>query len=402
MAKGHLALDYGPIDTVALFDENVGDWLGWGSLTEESSMATNLVSLVMQFLTPDMIGRVATTLGFDRNKVQSAIGGAVPALLAAFNDLATQPGGAQKLADAARQQTGSLGNVARALTAGEPSSLIDKGSQLLSLLVSGQNQNALIGAIAKFTGLGQGASGSLLGMLAPIVMGTIGKHQSAAGALDANGVANLFASQKDNIAAALPSGFGNLLSGTGLMNSLGDAARTATAAGSEATWAATSAARAVGETSRRAAGASSNWLYWLVPLAAAAALLVYFAVRPTEQIVQQGMNQAQNLPAPGVDIGKQVANNIASVRTTLDRVTDVPSAQAALPKLQEVTAQINKTDSAVGQLSAEQRKAIAAVINPLMPAVNQLCDKVLAIPGVAEVLKPSVDTLKAKLTALTA
>jgi hypothetical protein len=50
------------------------------------------------------------------------------------------------------------------------------------------------------------------------------------------------------------------------------------------------------------------------------------------------------------------------------------------------------------QLTAEQRKAIAAVINPLMPAVNQACDKVLAIPA-AEVLKPSVDTLKARLTA---
>jgi hypothetical protein len=75
------------------------------------------------------------------------------------------------------------------------------------------------------------------------------------------------------------------------------------------------------------------------------------------------------------------------------------AAQAALPKLQEVTAQIDKTGGAVGQLTAEQRKAIAAVINPLMPAVNQVCDKVLAIPGVAEVLKPSVDTLKARLTA---
>jgi len=53
-------------------------------------------------------------------------------------------------------------------------------------------------------------------------------------------------------------------------------------------------------------------------------------------------------------------------------------------------------------LSAEQRKAIAAVVNPLMPAFNQVCDKVLAIPVVAELLKPSVDTLKAKLTALTA
>src|SRR6516225_4067262 len=48
-----------------------------------------------------------------------------------------------------------------------------------------------------------------------------------------------------NIAAALPSGFSSLLSGTGLLNSLGDAARTATAAGSEATRATTSAARAV-------------------------------------------------------------------------------------------------------------------------------------------------------------
>jgi len=368
-------------------------------------MATNLVSLVMQFLTPDTVGRIATALGFDRNKVQSAISGAVPALLAAFNDVAAQPGGPQKLADAARQQTGSLESLASVLAAGGQSSLVDKGSQLLSSLVSGQNQNALIGAITKFTGLGQGASGSLLGMLAPIVMGTIGKHQSAAGALNANGIANLFASQKDNIAAALPSGFGNLLSGTGLLNSLGDAARTATAAGSEAARAATSAARTVSQSGQRAASTaaatSSNWLYWLVPIAAAAALLLYFAVRPTEQVVQQGMNQAQNLMI-GSDIGKQITNNIASVRSTLDGITDVASAQAALPKLQEVTAQIDKTDGAVGQLTAEQRKAIAAVINPLMPAVNQLCDKVLAIPGVAEVLKPSVDTLKAKLTAFAA
>ena len=80
-------------------------------------MATNLVSLVMQFLTPDMIGRIATALGFDRNKVQSAIDAAVPAILATFNDVSTQPGGAQKLADTARQQVGSLGNFASVLAA---------------------------------------------------------------------------------------------------------------------------------------------------------------------------------------------------------------------------------------------------------------------------------------------
>jgi len=354
-------------------------------------MASNLVSLVMQLLTPDMVGRIATAFGFDRNKVQSAISSAVPALLAAFNDVAAQPGGAQKLADAARQQTGSVESLASVLAAGGQSSLVDKGSQLLSSLVSGQNQKTLIGAIAKSTGLGQGASGSLLGMLAPIVMDTIGQHQTAAGALNANGIANLFASQKDN---------------TGLLNSLGEAARTTTAAGSEATRGATSAARTVSQSGQRAvntaAATSSNWLYWLVPLAAAAALLFYFAVRPAEQAVRQGMNQAQNLVVGVADIGKQIGNSITSVRTTLNGITDVASAQAALPKLQEVTAQIDKTGGTIGQLTGEQRKAIAAVINPLMPAVNQLCDKVLSIPGVAEVLKPSVDTLKAKLTAFTA
>jgi len=365
-------------------------------------MATNLVSLVSQFLTPDMIGRIATALGLDHNKVQSAIGGVVPALLAALNNTATQPGGAQKLADAAKQQAGSLENFASVLATGGQSSLLEKGTQMLSSLVGGQNQNALTDAVAKFTGLGQSASGSLLGMLAPVVMGSIAQHLGRG--FDANSVAKLFASQKDNIAAALPSGMGNLLSGTGLLNSLGDAARTATATGSEA-MRETSATRLVDAARQRgttAAPATTNWLYWLLPLAAAAALLIYFAVRPTEEVVQQGMSQAQNTAVQGLDVGKQLASNIASVRTALDGVTDVPSAQAALPKLQEATAQIEKNGSEVGQLSADQRKLVAGLITPLMPAFNQLCDKVLAIPGVAEVLKPSVDTLKAKITALAA
>jgi Bacterial protein of unknown function (DUF937) len=353
-------------------------------------VATNLVSLVMQFLTPDTIGRIATALGLDRGKVQSAIGGAVPALLAAFNEVATQPGGAQKLADAARQQANTLGNLTNMLGAGGQSPLLERGTQMLSSLVNSQNQNALTEAMAQFTGMGQGATGSLLGMLSPIVMGAIGQHQGAARALDANGIANLFASQKNNIAGAIPAGLGGLLGRSGLLTSLGDATRTTAAAGSEV----------MRQASARQASAQSNWLYWLLPLAAAAAFLIYFAVRPTREVVEQGMNQAQNLATQGVDIGKRIANNVADVRTTLDGVTDAASAQAALPKLQAAAAQIDKTGGEVVQLSAEQRKLIAGLINPAMPAFNQTCDKVLTIPGVAEVLKPSVDTLKAKLTAL--
>ena len=38
----------------------------------------------------------------------------------------------------------------------------------------------------------------------------------------------------------------------------------------------------------------------------------------------------------------------------------------------------------------------------MISVLNQLFDKALAIPGVAEIIKPTIDTLKAKLATLTA
>jgi hypothetical protein len=367
-------------------------------------MATNLVSLIMQFLTPDTIGRIATALGLDRNIAQTAIGAVVPALLAGFSNAAAQPGGAQKLVDAARQQTGTLGNFTNMLGAGRQSSLIEKGSQMLSALLGAQDQDSLTRAVAKFAGAGQGAASSLVGMLAPVVLGTIGQQRQQGRSLDAGGIADLLASQKNNIAAALPPGFSNLIGGTGLLDALGGAARTATAAGTEAARVASSAARVVGDTSGRAAGtaASRNWLYWLIPIAAIVALLIYVFGRQAEQVVQQGMTPAQSLMVGGLDIGKQVTDSIASLRSTLNGVTDTASAQTALPKLREITAQIDKVDGMIGQLSPEQQKALAGLVNPLMPTLNQLFDKVLGIPGVAELLNPAIDTMKAKLAELVA
>ena len=140
-------------------------------------MTVNLVSLVMQFLTPDMIGRIATALGVDRNLLQAAINAAVPGILGGLTGVAAQPGGAQRLADAAGQQTNSLGNISNVLGAGNQTSFTEKGTQLLSSLLGGRDQNALAEAVAKFSGLGQAKTGSLLGMLAPLIMGTIAQQR---------------------------------------------------------------------------------------------------------------------------------------------------------------------------------------------------------------------------------
>lgn len=361
-------------------------------------MATNLVSLVMQFLTPEMIGRVATALGLDRNMLQTAIGAAVPGLLAGFSGVATQPSGAQKLVDAAKQETGTLGKFAELVGGGGQSAIIERGSQLVASLLGARDQSALVSALGQFAGLGQAKSGSLLGMLAPIVMGTVAQQQGPRN-LDASSMANLFASQKDNIASALPADFGKLLGGTNLLNALGGTA------GTQATRAAGAAAGAVGTASQRAGAAASssyNWLYWLIPILAIAALVIYFLARPAEQVAQQGATTAQNLTVGGVNVSKQITDSIAELRSTLGGVTDVTSAQAALPKLRDVTTQVDQVDGLIGRMTPEQRKLLAGIVSPLMPTLNQLFDKVLAIPGVSEILKPTIDVLKAKITMLTA
>lgn len=368
-------------------------------------MATNLVSLIMKFLTPDMIGRLAGTLGLDRNDTSSAVEAGVPGLLAALAGVATRPGGPQKLADAAKQEVGTLDKFAGMLGTTGQSSVTERGSNLLASLLGDRDETALASAVGKYSGLGSAAGGSLLGALAPLVMGAIGQQQGGRG-LDAGSIAGLLTSQKDNIAAAIPSGFGRLLGGTGLLDSFGDAAKKAAMAGGETTRAAAaSVARTIDDTRRSgvaAASGSTNWLLWAIPALAIAALLIYLLGRPAEQVVQQGSTAVQSLTVGGVDLGRQVTDSIGNLRTTLGSITDTTSAQAALPRLQAATAQIDKVSGMVGQLSDGQRKVLAGLVSPVMPALNQLFDRVLTIPGVADIIKPTIDTLKARLATLLA
>src|SRR5262249_61455482 len=146
-------------------------------------MATNLVSVIMQFLTPDMIGRIASALGLDRNDASSTIEAGVPALLAAFAGVAARPGGQQKLADAAKQEINTLDKLpGMAGAAGQ--AFAERGTKMLSSLLGSRDQTALESAIGKFSGIGSAARRSLRGSLAPVVMDR-SAQQPGSPALDA-------------------------------------------------------------------------------------------------------------------------------------------------------------------------------------------------------------------------
>ncbi len=369
-------------------------------------MATNLVSYMMQFLTPDMIGRIAGALGLNRNDAQSGVSAVVPALLAAFSGLADKPGGAQSLVNTIKQQSGVLDNFASMIGGNNQSSFIERGSSLLTSLLGSHDQAALTGAIARFAGLGQNKASSLLGMLAPVVMGLIGRQIGTRG-VDIGSLTSLLASQKEQVAQALPNGMGELLDRTGLSSGLESAAaqsRRATTAATGQFTQYTSPPRERERADRDTTFGIPNWAYWALPLLALGGLLWYLLGRPAEheRVAQEPAPaaQSQSVTVGGVDIKNTIGDSLSDLRTSLQGVTDVASARAALPKLEAARTQIDRVSSLVGQLTPDQRKVVAAAIAPAMPAINRLTDKVLEIPGVGDVLRPTIDPVKTKLADL--
>lgn len=190
--------------------------------------ATNIVSLINQFVTPEMLDRVASALGLDRAVLQKAVGAGVPGILAALTSVVGRPGGATKIENAIDQQEpGLVTNVVNALGTGRQGGAVEEGLSSLSSVLGGSITSTLTSAINRYAGVGDTGARGLLGLLSPLVLGVLGKQQSVGGA---GGVAQLLEQQKDNIARALPPSFANYLSGTGILDQLPGTAASAQAA----------------------------------------------------------------------------------------------------------------------------------------------------------------------------
>ena len=374
-------------------------------------MATNLVSVVMQFLSPDMILRIASFLGLDRSVVQKAVGGAVPALLSSLADLASTPNGARQLTNTlAQQQPGSLESLKGLIGGSGQETLAQTGSSMLSGLLGGGATDTMAQTIGKFAGIGEGSGKALVGMLAPVILGALGQQQRSAG-LDASGLASLLGSQKEQIAAAIPSGLADQLSAAGLIDKAGASLRSAgsrMAGASERT-----IASASHSTYATTSAASSQWPYWLAGLAILGGLAWYALGRPSNETVAQlpppaavqpttgtvGMAPA-DLTVEGKNLATQFNSSIGALKSVLPGITDAASAEAALPKLREATAQLNEVNKLAGKLTPEGKSALAKLIAAATPAINQMCDKVIATPGVGGIAQPAIDDLRSRLATL--
>jgi hypothetical protein len=387
----------------------------------------DLVRLIMEQLSPQLIGRIASALGLDPASAQKAVAAGVPALLSGLVSLVSKPEGASRLVTILQQQEPSqVDRTASMIGSGTQQALVDQGTNTLSSLFGNSTLNNLSGALGRFAGTGEGQAKSLLAMVAPIAMGVLGGQQKSQG-LDAKGLANLLTSQKDSIASAMPAGFAKLLGSTGLLEGVSDRISDAGAGATRAAQATATQMQSTARTTTAAAtrqatatrGLSSRWL-WIIAALVVLALLAYYwyGIRGVEQVAEPetppatqpapaapettapAVEPAQNLKVGDVDLGERVTAFFDGAKETLQGITDAASAQAALPKLEEMRTDVDQMSDLAGQLPSEGKQALAGLVSSAMPALLELIDKVMAIPGVSDVLKPVVDPMRAKLESL--
>jgi hypothetical protein len=281
--------------------------------------------------------------------------------------------------------------------AGGPEQLADRGQSLLSSLLGAGAFGSLASAIGRFAGLGNEPTRSLLGMLAPVILGVLGREAGAG----ANGLAPLLSSQRDNIAAAMPVGLSDVARAGERIGSVG----AATARSNEAYRAREGSGSAAPASTSVGSASTPSWAYWALPLLALAGLAWYFwgGERSSEPLAEAPLPKVvptAQRPTTSTNLQPQITAAIDSLSRTVQGVKDRASAPDVLPKLQQAAGEFDRLSSLAGRLPFEARDRLAESIKTEAAQLKSALDNVSTAPGLPPDARPVIASLRTKLDAL--
>ncbi len=345
----------------------------------------NIVQIILNLLSSgDTTGKIASLLGISQRQAGEGIGATVPTLLAGLLGSATKPGGAANLANTLAQHEQG---------ADAPSGLFQApaagGGNALTPVLGSSMMGQLTGALSRFTGLGEGITSKLVGLVAPVVMGALAKHTKG---MDAMGILNLLKGQKENIAEAMP---------PELKQTLGAAFPEF----EKASYSTGSHYHPEHEhVDRTPVGArhekGSDWsaLRWVLPLAAIC-LALYFIPkmfhrdRGHPEPVAEAVVVEESIGINETAVISEGSTLLKNTHAQLASITDEASAEAALPKLREDTSKLQSLTGLLARLPEPARKMAQEQFRPLVGKLREAAAPVLALPVVGERVKPALDTL---------
>lgn len=164
---------------------------------------SGLMDLVSQHIGSEQVEQISKQLGASPEQTQSAIGMALPTLLGAVARKADDENEVQNLHQAVQDQDDGIFEQLGGLLGGDESSPAVQafgGNAAGGLLgnILGGRQGKVEQGIGKASGLSGGQTSKLLGMLAPLIMGAIGRTAKSSN-MDAGGLAGMLRGEKKQI-----------------------------------------------------------------------------------------------------------------------------------------------------------------------------------------------------------
>jgi len=385
-------------------------------------MSFNIVDLIKDQVTDAVLEKAGGLLGGDAPNLSSGVESAIPALLGGLTGAANAPGKSGGLFDAVNNaDDGLLNDFAGALGGSNSSNMIEQGTSALTGLLGSGMMGNLGSVLSSVTGMSRGGSGSLMGMLAPVILGVL-KKKVLGGGLDAGGLLSMLNGQKANIAGAMPSNLASQLGGidgfpsfdglpnvSGIASGVGDAVGgvkdAAAGAVDSATGAVGSAADKLGDAGAQgvdaAKSAGGGIGKWLIPAIIALGLgwLAYTFLGKGDVEVPDVSGAASDAASavgdaasgalPDVEgLTGDVTGMFNSASETLGGITDVESATAAVPGLEELGGQVAGLPDLFDKVPEAARGPLQGVVSEGLGSLQPIVDKVMAIPGVGGVLEP--------------
>jgi hypothetical protein len=163
----------------------------------KEEVVDSIINLLLSQLGSGATSQISDKLGMDDSKVQQVIGMALPLLIGALNrNASSSKSGAEALTNAVQKDhDGSiLDNIADAITKRET---VDDGNAILGHIF-GDKGGGIMDSVSRATNVDSDQIGQIFAMLAPLVLGALGKIQRNK-SLDADGVSTLLQEERKTV-----------------------------------------------------------------------------------------------------------------------------------------------------------------------------------------------------------
>ncbi len=181
-------------------------------------METNLLEILRNTISPDIINKLSVLVGENSSKTKSAVNNTLPAIIGGLiNKTSTDAGSSDvlKLIKDGGYDGSMLNNLSGSLTDSKKFYGNINGASNVISSVFGGNLKDVTDTISKESGVSSNATSSILGFLSAIVMSLIGK-QVIGNNLNASGLTGLLSGQKDFLKGLIPAGLAGLFGLAGI------------------------------------------------------------------------------------------------------------------------------------------------------------------------------------------